>query len=805
MSPVVFFSSPFLLLTIFLISFQSTFAQTSEQQNPCVSRETCHECIRADPSCAWCTQHGFSDETNKARCDFYKSLINEGCDPKKIHFPLSVVNVTESKEFSDQALSPDSAVQLRPKRITLKLRPNDTQRFYTEFKQAVDYPVDLYYLMDLSKSMEDDKDKLGLLGNRLAEEMQKITRNFRLGFGSFVDKTVMPYISMVEEKRREPCKGCVAPYGFRNHMPLADDSEIFVTKVKETNISGNLDAPEGGFDAIMQAIVCTKEIGWRQDSRKLVVFSTDSSFHYAGDGKLGGIVKPNDGECHMRQGEYTESVNQDYPSISQINQKVMDYYVNLIFAVTANQVHIYEKLSTLVKGSSTGMLKNDSSNIVDLVKAEYQKITSSVELIDDYKGDDIKLEYYSKCLGGKLEKTNKCDGLRVGTEVKFEVRVTVNKCPELRKNWNQTIRISPVGLKETLELDVEIICDCECEQEWNKEKGSDYCGGHGTYECGICNCNENYYGSKCECDLKNGGIEDELSCKAPNDTRSCTGRGECVCGKCKCNDPSSPDERIYGKYCECDNFSCVRKNGRVCSGFGTCDCGKCRCDPGWIGDDCSCYDSTEGCRASPDDKICSGHGNCICNSCQCHFSEDGQPYTGQFCQLCPTCRTQCEKLKDCVRCKVHKTGPLTKEECDFGTNVTKCPWSVVVVDDLEVDAEKGEVHCTFIDEDDDCKYQFKYMIHGDEDNKRIELTAQRTKDCPTPVNILAIVIGVIVGIVLVGLLLLLVWKLITTIHDSREYAKFEKERQMAKWDTGGNPIYREATTTFKNPTYGGKQ
>lgn len=69
-------------------------------------------------------------------------------------------------------------------------------------------------------------------------------------------------------------------------MPLADDSEIFVTKVKETNISGNLDAPEGGFDAIMQAIVCTKEIGWRQDSRKLVVFSTDSSFHYAGDGKV---------------------------------------------------------------------------------------------------------------------------------------------------------------------------------------------------------------------------------------------------------------------------------------------------------------------------------------------------------------------------------------------------------------------------------------------------------------------------------------------------------------------------------------
>lgn len=69
--------------------------------------------------------------------------------------------------------------------------------FYT---QAEDYPVDLYYLMDLSKSMEDDKEKLSLLGNLLAESMQNITSNFRLGFGSFVDKVVMPYVSTVPQK-----------------------------------------------------------------------------------------------------------------------------------------------------------------------------------------------------------------------------------------------------------------------------------------------------------------------------------------------------------------------------------------------------------------------------------------------------------------------------------------------------------------------------------------------------------------------------------------------------------------------------
>lgn len=43
--------------------------------------------------------------------------------------------------------------------------------------------------------------------------------------------------------------------------------------------------------------------------------------------------------------------------------------------------------------------------------------------------------------------------------------------------------------------------------------------------------------------------------------------------------------------------------------------------------------------------------------------------------------------------------------------------------------------------------------------------------------------GVIGAIVLIGLALLLMWKLLTTIHDRREFAKFEKERMMAKWET----------------------
>lgn len=40
---------------------------------------------------------------------------------------------------------------------------------------------------------------------------------------------------------------------------------------------------------------------------RLLVFSTDAGFHFAGDGKLGGIVLPNDGRCHLEKDMYTMS------------------------------------------------------------------------------------------------------------------------------------------------------------------------------------------------------------------------------------------------------------------------------------------------------------------------------------------------------------------------------------------------------------------------------------------------------------------------------------------------------------------
>lgn len=51
-------------------------------------------------------------------------------------------------------------------------------------------------------------------------------------------------------------------------------------------MSGSLDNPEGGFDALMQVISCSKDIGWRDNARKIILFATDETSHFAGDGKV---------------------------------------------------------------------------------------------------------------------------------------------------------------------------------------------------------------------------------------------------------------------------------------------------------------------------------------------------------------------------------------------------------------------------------------------------------------------------------------------------------------------------------------
>jgi len=181
--------------------------------NPCVSKQTCSECLQT-PTCAWCMKEDYTstDGAPLPRCNqesFYSygdikgyqqsSSARNRCPASQVINPDNVFRILENRELIQESQY-QQAVQIKPQHVSLTLRINEAHNLDFYYEQAQDYPVDLYYLMDLSKSMEDDKEKLSALGTLLAETMQNITSNFRLGFGSFVDKVVMPYVSTVPRK-----------------------------------------------------------------------------------------------------------------------------------------------------------------------------------------------------------------------------------------------------------------------------------------------------------------------------------------------------------------------------------------------------------------------------------------------------------------------------------------------------------------------------------------------------------------------------------------------------------------------------
>ncbi|XP_053748198.1 integrin beta-3-like [Panthera pardus] len=239
------------------------------------------------------------------RCNLKENLLKDDCALESIEFPVSEARILEARPLSDKGSGDSSQItQVSPQRIALRLRPDDSKIFSVQVRQVEDYPVDIYYLMDLSYSMKDDLWSIQNLGTKLASQTRKITSNLRIGFGAFVDKPVSPYMYISPpEALKNPCydmkNTCLPMFGYKHVLTLTDQVTRFNEEVKKQSVSRNRDAPEGGFDAIMQATVCDEKIGWRNDASHLLVFTTDAKTHIALDGRLAGIVQPNDGQCHV--------------------------------------------------------------------------------------------------------------------------------------------------------------------------------------------------------------------------------------------------------------------------------------------------------------------------------------------------------------------------------------------------------------------------------------------------------------------------------------------------------------------------
>lgn len=768
------------------------------ESNPCINIDNCKDCIRTAPNCAWCSQETF--DRASSRCDLFKRLVEHNCPSGAIIFPQSDTKVSQNDNVrgGDGVLQP---IQVQPQAMNITARTHEPISFKLIFRQAENYPVDLYFLLDLSYTMVEEEEaqrRLINLGQEMPQSMSNITRDFALGFGTFVDKTVLPYTAWTKRLLEDRCpladKTCKPPHDFINQLKLSKNAEQFKNKMTDAlkAVSQSFDDSEGGLDGMMQALACEDIIGWRARSRRIIVYSSNSMFHVAGDGKLGGATKNNDGLCHLNSatGEYEEEKTFDFPSVSQIAAKLQDRSTSVIFAVMPSVLFHYESLRFLI-GGEIGVLEDKSANIVSLIRNNYEKLRSKIQFLPR-KSDHITFSFKSKCKGEVLQETSECDGLEITESVMFDVTMTVGSeaCIGQTGIVERTVDLMAQGLAEKLSINLKIICDCECNAPPAAEASTKCTNGNGMVECGICSCNPGRYGRECECDESQISSEESLKkCRKGNETEVCTNHGECICGVCDCFTLGPNTARRYsGPFCECNDYSCARsKDNSLCGGAdkGTCKCGKCECLQGWKGDACDC--STDNSTCQTPNGECNGKGECMCGRCKCFANSD---YIGPTCEDCPNCPSKCSQYRDCAQCKGFGTGKYTRDECN-----KECD-AVEMVDTLEAGSASVRT-CDFRDTDN-CLFHFTYEYDAD---NNVIIKVQKTKECPEEVN-LAIIIGpVVAAVVLIPLLLICLFILIRNRRDRAEFARFMKEKDKAKWESGANPIYKDPKSTFQNPTY----
>uniref|UniRef100_K1QAH5 Integrin beta n=1 Tax=Magallana gigas TaxID=29159 RepID=K1QAH5_MAGGI len=526
----------------------------------------------------------------------------------------------------------------------------------------------------------------------------------------------------------DPCFGtslstkCDKAYSYRHRLKLTPKIEDFEAAVDDIRTTANFDKPEGLFDGLLQTMVCgvshchrrkhgETKIGWREKARRMLLYASDINFHQAGDGRLAGILEPNDGTCHLNgEGYYTEAEVQDYPSIGQIIQKAKENNINIIFVIGGNSSELnnqqvrnlfYDKLATLLPGGTprASELSTDARNILDIVSANYRRLRETVKLVVNEDSEEIQVVMYTNCqTGGRLkDQTNVCSGLTTEKSATFYPYIisTFNTCPEKR---NVTFTIFPEGLEERVQVDIDHVCDCDCQLQPEAEPDSEKCSYNGTYECGICNCNPGWIGDQCECDDR--GTAEE-ACGTSNGI--CNNAGNCTCRKCECFDGYSGDK------CECNDKNCRSYERMLCGGpdRGRCDCGKCVCNANYTGEACECAVSTADCQKD--------NGSC--------------PGT-------------CKNNKDCAECVAFGTG---------------------LYNSTAYDRDSGK-----------------------------EVIVKDTRRCPPgspdPIKIGLSISG---AIFLIGLLLLLIWKLLTMLYDSMEYSRFESEIQNPAWERINELVVRK--------------
>ena len=804
---------------VYLMLLASLLSFGAPQLINCSTLVTCSQCI-STASCVWCSTPG------SARC---LSQENTYSCRKDLLQPATIISDKQELPLTEHN-------QVSLKSIDLKLRVSEPVSFSVFLKAAENFPLDLYMLMDLSGSFTEDLKTVKVLAPQLPLALRNVSSDFLIGFGTFVDKPSLPYTSSAQLNKifntsgqLSSCSGsalCAKPFNYEHVISLTNSSDLFSSSVQETIISTNVDDPEDPLGAMLQAVVCDDLIEWRETSIKILLVMTDDVLHTAGNGRLAGIVKPNDGQCHtqydpiLEKTLYTESFTQDYTSIEQVRQALEDANIVPVFAVASDSssssiLCFYNNTISMLLDSSTVLLSSNSGNLEDVLSEAHANAIADARLsfnIPNYLSANIIVN----CPPGSiyLPDSNECTGIGNGT-VSFTITLTLQQCTESLRNGRSVqiqFNLRPFG---QFVANITGFCDCACEKE--QEYNSTNCSNNGNITCGRCSCFEGWEGNDCSCSTA------DHDCPVGLNGITCSGRGQCDCGQCVCTQPTDPirgvlNPRVIGETCECSNFECdTGSNGVVCSGHGNCTCSNGQFM-------CVCYNSTftglphtgERCQCSHDHcinlngstaAICSGRGNCDPCEPQGRACRCNEGFTGIYCEqstgsIVAGCNDN-DLTRECVKCYANVAKDGGSPTCSGFTctnySILSSYPSNPASYDINGTIEGSTDECSFIDSARFCEFVYFVGLSTQQRERIYEVLAPR--DCLL-IPIWAIALLVLVVLVIIGIIILVIIKLIIMYLDYREYQSFQREVNETDLSKNFNPMYHTPIVTYNNVTYG---
>ncbi|MBR56949.1 MAG: hypothetical protein CMH54_02705 [Myxococcales bacterium] len=217
-------------------------------------------------------------------------------------------------------------------------------------EEVAEYPLDLYILQDLSGSFDDDVNIMNTVVPFLVDAI--VDGGFvdpYFGLGSFIDKPTSPF-------------GGWSDYVFRHELSLTDSGSALVAAVHSLDASGGSDEPESQIEALMQVALRADEVGFRPGAMRVVVLTTDASYHMAGHHASAG---PNNGDAVLDGSP--AGTGEDYPSVNMVKEKILAAGVIPIFAVTGSKMGIYENLVDQLGVGFVVQLNTNSSNLITAV------------------------------------------------------------------------------------------------------------------------------------------------------------------------------------------------------------------------------------------------------------------------------------------------------------------------------------------------------------------------------------------------------------------------------------------------------